>query len=157
MTTSRGGFGAKDSTKDALDFEVVDVQSARESIDQGHDISTVAGALSLEPQNPLPPRRASLPAATAAGTPKEQLPPETVRWIVSLPAAARPLHLFLHYPKLGNRLALLWDNTADAQNFFNELLMDMRGGRQGFPQEVFDDLMRLQHLLNERQTEHSGY
>ena len=120
MTTSRARFGVKPSTDDTLDFELVDVQQAREALEQGHDIATVSGAFDPEPQGGMPPRRTPAPPT---GPQKEQLPAETVRWIVGLPAAARPLHLFLHYPKLGNKLALLWENTNDAQSFFNELLM----------------------------------
>ncbi|TAK85254.1 MAG: hypothetical protein EPO01_10920 [Aquabacterium sp.] len=158
MTTSRSRPGVKPYTDEtALDFELVDVRQAREAMDQhAEDIATVSGAFNPEPQYEAPPRR-SVEPAPAAGAPKEPLPAHTVQWIVSLPAAARPLHLFMHYPKLGNRLALLWENTGDAQRFFDELLMDTRGTRQGFPKEVFEDLMRLQHLLNERQAETSGF
>lgn len=159
MTTSRSRPGVKPYTDEtALDFELIDVQQAREAMDKhAEDIATVSGALYVEPQHEAPPRRRIDLATPATDAPKEQLPAHTVQWIVSLPAAARPLHLFMHYPKLGNKLAMLWENTGDAQRFFDEMLMDTRGTRQGFPKEVFDDLMRLQHLLNERQAETSGF
>lgn len=78
----------------------------------------------------------------------EHLPESTVRWIVSLPIACWPLHLFIHYPKIGNALAILWGNRQATQQYFDDLMVDHRGTRQGFPKEVFDDLMRLQNLLN---------
>lgn len=137
------------TSNDPLEFQVVGVDEAREALEKGHDILTRPGALMPEP--PSFDRGVLKRALPPAAPPSDPLPRETVRWIASLPAEARPLHLFMHYPKIGNRLALLWANPQDAQALFDDLLLDHRGDRQGFPKEVFDDLMRLQKLLVERQ------
>lgn len=128
---------------DPLAFEVVDIQDARKSLDRGLDGRPLAGAQQAS---------ATLERPTLAkpAEHQEQLPSTTVRWIVGLPAAYRPLHLFKYYPKIGNALALIWNDPKATQEFFDGLMVDHRGGRQGFPKEVFDDLMRLQDLLNEK-------
>lgn len=47
-----------------------------------------------------------------------------------------------------NRIALLWDSPKLAERYFDELLIDDRGGRQGFPLNVLSELFSLkEHYL----------
>lgn len=126
----------KQPQNDTFDFQIIDLEDARKTLNEAPQTAPQSGWVQHEPARPV---RAPAPAVAA-----DPLPRQTVRWIVSLPAEARPLHLFKLYPHIGNRLAEYWADPVLAQNFFDQLLMDNRGGRQGFPKEVFDDLMRLQ-------------
>ena len=70
-------------------------------------------------------------------------------WVRGLPVNLRPLELCSAYPRVANRIALCWDDLALVDSVFNELLLDRRGGREGFPAKVAAELMRL-HALHER-------
>ena len=70
-------------------------------------------------------------------------------WLQSLPPALRPHELCRTYPRLANRLALCWNELPLIEAVFNELLVDRRGGRIGFPVPVAAELLRL-HAWCER-------
>ena len=53
-----------------------------------------------------------------------------------------PFALEQHYERILKKLAELWD-TPDIDDYFTSLLIDTRGGRQGFPDEVFRDIQCL--------------
>lgn len=132
------------STNEALVFELVDLEEAKQALDNAVVNTTQRGGLDELPRlNCAPPEL----ERKASKTP-EELPPATIQWIIHLPALCRPLHLTRSFPKIANRMALVWSDAELAQGYFNELLMDTRGGRQGFPREVFDDIMRLQQHFN---------
>lgn len=132
------------SPTDALAFEVVDLEEAKKALD-----SAVVPTQKTQAAAPSRPNfsAAAAPARRQPQAP-EELPPATIQWIISLPALVRPLYLTKSYPKIANKLAVLWPNAEITQQYFNDLLMDKRGGRQGFPREVFDDLMRLLQHFN---------
>lgn len=54
-----------------------------------------------------------------------------------------PWALEAQYPRILQRIMDAWDNPQRARAMFAELLVDVRGGRQGFPREVAHDLFRL--------------
>lgn len=54
------------------------------------------------------------------------------------------------YDRILKKIELLWD-TPEIEHYFSELLIDMRGGRQGFSQDVLKDIMRLREF---RETEY---
>ncbi|SOY60079.1 conserved hypothetical protein [Cupriavidus taiwanensis] len=70
-----------------------------------------------------------------------------MRWLLSLPAGARPLVLSRRYPRIGNQLAALSANPAALHAFLVELLIDKRGGRQGFPDGIALELSRLHEYV----------
>jgi hypothetical protein len=92
--------------------------------------------------------------------PRRTLPSEQDRtlsaparqWLRGLPSRERPLALCSMYPRLANRLAAVWDDPAQAEAVFEELMIDHRGGRLGFAPLVAGDLMRL-HRLHEKRME----
>lgn len=67
----------------------------------------------------------------------------TVLWADQLPSTLRPDQLLECYPRVANRLALCWGDIALTNRLFEELLLDRRGGRKGFPPLVKAELGRL--------------
>jgi len=64
-------------------------------------------------------------------------------WLESLPFSVRPLALADKYPHIANRLAQLWKQPRQCDVYFESLLVDERGGRQGFAQSVALELVTL--------------
>ena len=56
-----------------------------------------------------------------------------------------PFHLEARYERILIKIEELWD-TDEIDNFFSDLLIDKRGGRQGFPKEVLQDILELRDL-----------
>jgi hypothetical protein len=69
--------------------------------------------------------------------------PRTQHWMQTLPAGLWPMHLASRYPRIANQLALAWPDRALSERSFAQVLADDRGGRQGFPREVAEELLRL--------------
>lgn len=68
--------------------------------------------------------------------PPESLQTETIRWLASLPPDVRPTALPIQYVRIANALARAWGDQRRCLEYFDELLIDRRGGRQGFPFDV---------------------
>ena len=47
-----------------------------------------------------------------------------------------------HYPKIGDKISLMW-GSAGLQNYLNKIIIDERGGREGFPMHVLSALIRI--------------
>ncbi|HEY3179380.1 MAG TPA: hypothetical protein VGL25_10920 [Casimicrobiaceae bacterium] len=75
--------------------------------------------------------------------PNNQPFPATFKWIASLPREIRPLALLQQYPRIANMLAQSWHDPSAFREYMFDLLIDRRGGRQGFPQDVRAELLRL--------------
>jgi len=92
-------------------------------------------------------RAAALPSWQSTRGPKLEadraLRPDAQKWLALLPEHARPKLLCSAYPRLANRFAMIWANRPASKSYFDDLLIDRRGGRIGFSQEVRDELMRL--------------
>lgn len=69
-------------------------------------------------------------------------------WVEGLPARARPTALASQFPRIANRLALCWRDPALTLQVLDQLLLDRRGGRQGFPAAVREDLIALRDLAD---------
>jgi hypothetical protein len=67
----------------------------------------------------------------------------TIKWVARLPAQVRPLELLKQFPRIANVLARAWSDAAEFQRQMEELLVDRRGNRSGFPVEVYDELLAL--------------
>ena len=102
-------------------------------------------------------RPASAPATSQAinwsalrSTERQQdqvLNPIAAAWANRLSPALFPTHLLDRYPRVANRLALCWNDAVLTERLFDDLLMDKRSGRQGFPAPVAAELKRLyQHF-----------
>lgn len=76
-------------------------------------------------------------------TPVDRLLPIGARWLGELPADIRPHALATQYPRVANLVALQWNDHCACPAYFDELLVDRRGGRQGFREAVQRDLLKL--------------
>jgi hypothetical protein len=72
------------------------------------------------------------------------------QWLERLPEDFRPHALAERFPRLVNRLALLWRDPGLAEHFLIELTLPTRPGRQGFAPEVTTELQSLQVLNDHR-------
>ena len=70
----------------------------------------------------------------------------TYAWLKTLPYAVRPVELCSRYPRVGNRLALCWSDPAQTERLFDDLLLDRRGKRKGFPPSVAEELVYLRRF-----------
>ena len=68
---------------------------------------------------------------------------ETQAWLTNLPERARPVHLTQRFPRIANRIFAAWRRPEACIKVFDELMMDSRGTRQGFPMEVARDITNL--------------
>ena len=73
----------------------------------------------------------------------ESLTGTTRSWLRRLPAGRRPWQLCLRFPRVANRIAWCWSDAALCEQMFDDLLVDHRGGRAGFPRPVVAELRRL--------------
>ncbi len=60
-----------------------------------------------------------------------------------LPDDLRPYTLARSFPRIVNKMAELWRRPAQLDAYFDELLVDERGGRQGFPLTVLFEITAL--------------
>jgi hypothetical protein len=76
--------------------------------------------------------------------------PFTMRWAATLPIECRPIALLRKYPRIANLLARDWNDPLECQRYLDELLIDRRGGRRGFPADVHGDLLALRDFYRDR-------
>ncbi|HUN90678.1 MAG TPA: hypothetical protein VMU33_01370 [Burkholderiaceae bacterium] len=67
----------------------------------------------------------------------------TRMWLVRLPRNHMPTRLAQFYPRVANRLARLWNSPPACIDYFDDLRIDRRGGRRGFPREVQQEIAAL--------------
>ena len=117
---------------DALEFETVSVDDAAR-VHRGED-----GAAPTVKK----------PKATYVRRPLMKgdmtLLPEAKRWVGELPRELRPLNTAAQYPRIANQLALTWGHDPkECRRLLEDLVIDKRGDRAGFPQEVMHELVQL--------------
>ena len=61
----------------------------------------------------------------------------------SLDEAVQPKELAARYPRIVNQIARHWRTPAQMDKYFQDLLMDTRGNRQGFPLKIVMELSTL--------------
>ncbi len=88
------------------------------------------------------------PAKRTEDVRAQTLLPVAIRWCSELPLDAQPELLLELFPALANKLALAWPEPAKARELLEELLIDRRGNRSGFPSIVFSELLRLNGLIS---------
>jgi hypothetical protein len=81
--------------------------------------------------------------------------PVTFRWIARLPREVQPLELLRQFPRVANALATSWADRDAFRACLYNLLIDGRGNRKGFPQEIVAELLALRAWLEERQPLHT--
>jgi hypothetical protein len=95
----------------------------------------------IERPRPAPAR--PIPYELRRARPADFLLPRTSAWILALPPRFRPLVLSRQYARIANQLCSTWDDHASCRKYFDSLLLDRRGSRQGFPQDILRELQLL--------------
>lgn len=85
------------------------------------------------------------------GQPLDRLLPATRQWAESLPESARPLNLLRTFPRIANRIAHDWQDYEATCAVLDDLLVDRRGGRRGFPPPVHAELLNLKAVAADSQ------
>jgi len=75
--------------------------------------------------------------------PTETLGNETIRWLAGLPPDVRPSALPIQFVRIANALARTWSEPHACLEYLDELLIDRRGDRRGFPFDVALELAGL--------------
>ena len=76
----------------------------------------------------------------------ETLLPAAARWMTTLPSEFQPTALAKTFPRIANALAERWSRPEALTSYLNELMVDTRGGRRGFPVKVLRELHALRAL-----------
>jgi hypothetical protein len=72
-----------------------------------------------------------------------QLTVESTALLASLDDGVRPKELASRYPRIVNKIARDWRVPSQLDRYLQELLMDTRGNRQGFPLKIVMELSTL--------------
>jgi hypothetical protein len=73
-----------------------------------------------------------------------------LHWLAALPSNVRPRELPLAYARVANEVARRWGDPDGCLACLNDLLVDRRGSRQGFPMGI---ALELAHLKSYYETE----
>ena len=87
--------------------------------------------------------RATLPIAGQGRSGTDPLRPSTREWIAHLPLMCRPAAIPREFPHIANKLCEIWKQPVLCDKYFNELVLDQRGGRKGFPLQIASELSSL--------------
>ncbi len=106
-------------------------------------------------ENKLRPELVQTPVAPKPKGPLEPLDARARKLLQNLPAGTSLNQTAQNFPHLVNRLAGVWNEARQLRNFVDDLLVDERGGRAGFPYEILDELItlreaRLEYLTGRR-------
>ncbi len=123
-----------DSQFGGLDFEFTDFSDARRSLDELP--AGVTRAPTLAPGFWEKRRRAGVASDRA-------LTGQAIGWLLALPPELRPKVLTERFPRIANVLADCWARPLERRAVLRDLLVDLRGGRRGFPALVQDELQAL--------------
>lgn len=70
--------------------------------------------------------------------------------LVLIEEPVRPRELAAVFPRIVNHLAALWKMPREMDRYFEELLTDTRGTRQGFPLNILMELTTLKDYYQEK-------
>jgi len=115
-------------------------------------VSKPAGADSSNaPQRPRP---ANAPdtdwGKQRKGQPANGLLKPTFAWASTLPSQVQPRALLSKFPRIANLLAAMWPDPNSFRRYMDDLLVDKRGNRQGFPLDVLKELFELRAYYEEQ-------
>jgi hypothetical protein len=68
-------------------------------------------------------------------------------WYAALPKTVQPALLAERYPGICNRMSERWQHPDLVIPYFDDLLMDNRGGRQGFPISIAIEIASLKEYF----------
>ena len=73
----------------------------------------------------------------------------TANWASALPREVVPPALLSKFPRICNLLAVLWQDPGSLRRYLDDLLVDKRGNRKGFPIEILRELFALRAYYDE--------
>jgi hypothetical protein len=73
----------------------------------------------------------------------------TFAWAANLPLEIQPRTLMYKFPRIANLMAAMWQDPNSLRRYVDDLLVDRRGNRQGFPVEVLRELFKLRAYYDE--------
>ena len=73
----------------------------------------------------------------------------TAHWVSTLPRDVVPHALLSKFPRIANLLAVLWQDPGSLRRYLDDLLVDKRGNRQGFPLDILRELFALRAYYDE--------
>lgn len=91
-----------------------------------------------------PPHFARHPTHTG----EKQFSQQAMDWLLSLDKEHFPIELAKHHPRIINILAEHWNSPVEGRAYLDGLLLDDRGGREGFGMSVLRELIALKELHN---------
>jgi len=94
--------------------------------------------------------RQEIPEVTTSAVQKSEalsaeLSGEALRLLIKVNTKVALQELSVRFPSVLNRIADVWRHPAQAERCFDELLLNSRGKRQGFPQPVLSEIASLRH------------
>lgn len=93
------------------------------------------------------------PRGLRRAQPYSEALPVTLRWMHKLPAEVQPVALLKQFPRIANALAHTWHDSSEFERTLDDLIIDRRGGRRGFPAEVTEELLVLRDYYQGRYAE----
>ena len=77
----------------------------------------------------------------------EQLAGETIEWLAALPANVRPRSLPIQFTRITNTLGRRWRTPTRCLAYLDDLLIDKRGNRRGFPLGIVLEIAALKNYI----------
>jgi hypothetical protein len=96
-----------------------------------------------EPRAAVAPEKGSNWTKRRTSEPANGLLKPTFAWASTLPIEVQPRSLLYKFPRIANLLAAMWQDPNSFRRYIDDLLVDRRGNRQGFPVEVLRELFEL--------------
>ncbi len=89
------------------------------------------------------------PALVAQRAPQsaESLAPETIAWLASLPFTVRPRELPVQFTRIANALGRAWAEPLRCMRYLDDLLLDRRGNRRGFPLAIALEIVSIKNYF----------
>lgn len=130
---------------DSIPFEKISVDEAKEALKV------------QETKVPAPPEKNWSPQRHTQSSGEVNVTKDVMAWLSKLPPEVRPRALAVQFPRIFNKIAALWAFPLQCEDLLNELLLDERGTRKGFPPDVAQELTMLKiHFIKTSSTQHFG-
>jgi hypothetical protein len=76
---------------------------------------------------------------------REPIGTAAIQWMAELPQHVRPNETASRFPRIANKLAACWKDPVQCRRYLEDLLLDRRGDRHGFPERVAIELAALKN------------
>ena len=107
------------------------------------------GAVTEQPRPAVPSGSGSDWTQRRQSEPANGLLKPTYAWASNLPQDVQPRTLLYKFPRIANLIAAMWQDPNSIRRYVDDLLVDKRGNRQGFPVDVLRELFELRAYYDE--------